>query len=157
MNEQLRPQRRGRRIAMGRDELDAFLAGQRTCRVATVGTDGPHATPLWFCWDGTCLWLYSLTRSQRWADLRRDPRIGVVVDAGDLYLELRGAEISGTVEIIGEVPRAGELVEELVAVEAQFAAKYFDSGPMVYDGGHSWLKVTPVKMTSWDFRKIAAG
>ena len=34
-------------------ELDDFLSEQRTCRVATVGADGaPHATPLWFVWDG---------------------------------------------------------------------------------------------------------
>ena len=31
-------QRRGRKIAMTTAELDGFLAGQRTCRVATVGT-----------------------------------------------------------------------------------------------------------------------
>jgi nitroimidazol reductase NimA-like FMN-containing flavoprotein (pyridoxamine 5'-phosphate oxidase superfamily) len=28
------------------DEVDAFLEEQRTCRVATVGAGGPHATPL---------------------------------------------------------------------------------------------------------------
>jgi hypothetical protein len=31
-----RQQRRGRKIAMGPPELDALLAGQRTCRVATA-------------------------------------------------------------------------------------------------------------------------
>jgi nitroimidazol reductase NimA-like FMN-containing flavoprotein (pyridoxamine 5'-phosphate oxidase superfamily) len=31
---------------MGEAELDAFLTAQRTCRVATVGQDGPHLTPL---------------------------------------------------------------------------------------------------------------
>ena len=89
-------------------ELDEFLGEQRTCRVATVGPDGPHATPLWFCWDGTDLWLSSLARSRRWADLMRDPRVGVVVDAGDDYLELRGVEIGGRVDVVGEVPRTGE-------------------------------------------------
>ena len=30
-------------------ELDAFLAEQRTCRVATVSADGrPHISALWF-------------------------------------------------------------------------------------------------------------
>jgi general stress protein 26 len=137
-------------------ELDAFLAAERTCRIATNGPGGPHVTPLWFCWDGGSLWLYSLTRSQRWADLRRDPRIAVVVDAGVDYFELRGAEISGLAEFVGEQPRAGEPVEELVPVEAQFAAKYFGGGGMVHDGRHAWLRVTPEKISSWDFRKIAA-
>jgi hypothetical protein len=31
-------QRRGRAIAMSTEELDSFLSGQRTCRVATVAS-----------------------------------------------------------------------------------------------------------------------
>src|SRR5690348_6155707 len=104
---ELRPQKRGRKIAMSTEERDAFLAAQRVCRVATIGSDGPHATPLWFGWDGTDFWLYSITRAKRWADLQRDPRISAVVDDGVDYLELRGVEIIGTVEIVGEVPRTG--------------------------------------------------
>ena len=42
-------QRRSRKIAMTSEELDAFLANERTCRVATVSATGaPHNTPLWF-------------------------------------------------------------------------------------------------------------
>lgn len=150
-----RQQKRGRKIAMAAPEMEEFLAAERTCRVATVGPDGPHATPLWFCWHVGMMWLYSITRSQRWADLQRDPRIGVVVDAGDDYSELRGVEIIGSVEVVGEVPRTGEPVEELVPIEAQFAQKYHDVAEMVHDGRHAWLKVTPSKIVSWDFRKIS--
>ncbi|MBN1092837.1 pyridoxamine 5'-phosphate oxidase family protein [Blastococcus sp. TML/M2B] len=86
-------QRRGRRIAMSPDEVDAFLREERTCRVGTVGPDGAaHVSPLWFVWDGTALWLHSLVRAQRWADLQRDPRVTVLVDAGVEYTELRGVE-----------------------------------------------------------------
>jgi len=88
----VREQRRGRRIAMSSAELDAFLAGERTCRVATVSPAGPHNTPLWFVWDGTTLWLTSIVKSQRWTDLARDPRVAVLVDAGEAYDELRGAD-----------------------------------------------------------------
>ncbi|MDT4912907.1 MAG: hypothetical protein QOC66_2035 [Pseudonocardiales bacterium] len=157
---ELRPQRRGRKIAMTQEELDAFLASERTCRVATIGADGPHATPLWFGWDGTYLWLYSIVRSQRWTDLQRDPRIGVTVDSGVEYLELKGVEITGTVDVVGDAPRKGEPVAELAEIEKQFARKYM-SGPdapneqMYHDGRHGWLRVTPEKIASWDFRKLA--
>ena len=98
-------QRRGRKIMMTPGELDEFLATQRTCRVATVSADGaPHVSTLWFAWDGTSLWLYSIVRSRRWTELRRDPRVAVVVDTGEEYGELRGVELSGTVEFVGEVP-----------------------------------------------------
>jgi hypothetical protein len=154
VTEQLKPQKRGRKIAMTDAERDAYLAEQRTCRVATIGPDGPHATPLWFHWDGRAVWLYSITRSQRWADLMRDPRISVVVDAGHEYDELHGVEITGTVEIVGEVPRTGEPNGELAAIEPAFAKKNFGIDEMFHDGRHAWLRVTPSKIASWDFRKL---
>ncbi|WP_033327070.1 pyridoxamine 5'-phosphate oxidase family protein [Streptomyces yerevanensis] len=150
-------QRRGRKIMMIPEELDEFLTTQRTCRVATVSADGaPHLSALWFAWDGTSLWLYSITRSKRWADLQRDPRIAVVVDAGDEYGELRGVELSGTVEFVGEAPRTGEPYPELDAVERLFAQKNFGLNEMPHDGRHAWLRLTPESIKSWDFRKLAA-
>jgi hypothetical protein len=148
-----RQQRRGRRIAMDQAELDAFLAGQRTCRVATTSPGGPHLTPLWYVWDGGALWLTSLVNSQRWTDIERDPAVAVLIDAGEEYGELRGVELRGTVEVVGEVPRTGAPHADLAEPERRFAAKY---GAMHHDGRHAWLRLTPDKITSWDFRKIQA-
>jgi hypothetical protein len=151
----MKEQRRARAIAMSPDEVDAFLAEQRTCRVATVGPTGPHATPLWYAWHGGAIWLTSLSRSRRWADLQADPRIAVVVDAGEDYAELRGVELRGRAEVVGEVPRSGQPVPELEGPEQAFADRY-SGGTMVHDGRHAWLRVVPEKITSWDFRKLAA-
>ncbi|MFK3733023.1 pyridoxamine 5'-phosphate oxidase family protein [Streptomyces sp. NPDC088090] len=149
-------QRYGRRIMMTPAELDSFLAEQRTCRVATVSADGrPHLSALWYAWDGTSLWLYSLTRSRRWTELRADPRISVLVDDGEEYGELRGAELSGTAVFVGEAPRTGEPCPELDAVERLFAAKNFGLDAMPHDGRHAWLRLTPDAVASWDFRKLA--
>lgn len=150
-------QRRGRRIMMTPGERDSYLTGLRTCRVATVGEDGrPHIGALWFVWDGTSLWLYSITRSLRWSQLRQDPRIAVVVDDGVEYGELRGVELSGTAVFVGEAPRTGESCAELDVPEQLFAAKYFGMDTMPHDGRHAWLRLTPDTITSWDFRKLAA-
>ncbi|WP_328483175.1 pyridoxamine 5'-phosphate oxidase family protein [Streptomyces sp. NBC_00377] len=148
-------QRRGRKIMMSPGELDAFLTLQRTCRVATVSTDGaPHVSALWFLWDGTSLWLYSVVRSKRWADLNRDPRVAIVIDTGEEYDALRGVELSGVVEFVGESPRTGELCAELDAVETLFARKNFGLDAMPHDGRHAWVRLTPQKIVSWDFRKL---
>ncbi|MFD7668831.1 pyridoxamine 5'-phosphate oxidase family protein [Streptomyces sp. NPDC059788] len=164
-------QRRGRRIMMTPHERDAFLAEQRTCRVATVGADGtPHVGALWFAWDGTALWLYSITRSKRWAQLRKNPRIAVVVDDGHDYGELRGVELSGSAAVVGEAPRVGNAGAELDAAgpdvtgvdaagldaaERLFATKYFGLERMPHDGRHAWLRLVPESVVSWDFRKMA--
>jgi len=150
-------QRRGRVIAMSAEELDAFLTEQRTCRVATTGPDGPHVAPVWFVWDGQALWIYSLTRSQRWANVSRAPRVAVVADDGHHYHELRGVEIEGEATVVGPVPRTGEQPQppELAEPERRMAAKYNGQPEMTHDGRHAWLRITPLKLVSWDFRKLA--
>ena len=151
---------------MSAEELSAFLDEQHTCRFATTGPDGPHVAPVWFVWDGQAIWVYSLTRSQRWANLSRDPRVAVVVDDGHHYHELHGVEIEGQATVVGPVPRTGdEGPAELAEPERLMAAKYFGpasptasgGGPdMTHDGRHAWLRITPLKRVSWDFRKLAA-
>jgi hypothetical protein len=138
-------------------ERDAFLTTERTCRVASIGRDGsPHVTPLWFVWDGTALWLTSIVRSQRWTDLERDSRVSVIVDAGSEFLELRGVELRGTADVVGEVPRTGEPLRALETPERLFADKYA-GGNLRHDGRHAWLRISPDKIVSWDFRKLTAG
>ena len=152
-----RAQRRGRVIAMTAAEADEFLTAERTCRVATSGRDGrPHVAPLWFVWDGKSLWLSSLVRSQRWTDLMRDPRVAVVVDAGTGYTELRGVELSGAVVPVGDAPRTATPDLVLDHVEQLFADKYTGGVKAPADGRHAWLRLTPEKLVSWDFRKLAA-
>ena len=150
------PQRRGTAIAMTDEERDAFLRGQPVCRVATLGPGGaPHASALWFVWDGAGLWLNSLIRSQRWTDVSRDGRLSVIVDEGGSdFLRLRGVELSGRAEVVGETPRAGEPVEELREPERLFADKY-SGGEFRYDGRHGWFRLLPDKILSWDFGKIS--
>lgn len=138
---------------MSADELDEFLSQERVCRVATVSHDGPHVSPLWFVWDGTALWLYSILKSQRLSDLRRDPRVSVIVDGGHDYRELRGAELIGRAALVGESPRVGDPCPELAEPERLFATKYA-GGELVLDGRHAWLRLTPDKVVSWDFRKL---
>jgi nitroimidazol reductase NimA-like FMN-containing flavoprotein (pyridoxamine 5'-phosphate oxidase superfamily) len=152
----MQEQRRGRVIAMTPEERDAFLTAERTCRVGSLNGEGaPHVSALWFVWDGTALWLNSITRSQRWTDLMRDPRVSVLVDGGHDYGELQGVELRGRVESVGEVPRESTPNEELREVEEMYGRKY-SGGAFQPDGRHAWLRVVPEKIVSWDFRKLPA-
>ena len=150
----MREQRRGRAIAMTADEVDSYLRTARTCRVGSVGADGaPHVSALWFVWDGTAVWLNSLTRSQRWTNVVRSPRVSVLVDGGDEFMELHGVEVIGEAEVVGEVPRTEAANPALAEPERLFGAKYA-GGRFAPDGRHAWLRVVPDKVVSWDFRKI---
>lgn len=155
----LAAQRRSTKIAMSPTERDAYLSEQRVCRVATVGADGQaHVVPLWFAWDGEYVWLTSLTRSQRYVDLLRDNRISIVVDDGEGYHELRGVQLTGRAEPIGEspVPAGEDHAPEVARAAAMFGDKYFSGANYANDGWHAWLRVTPTKIVSWDFTKNSA-
>ncbi|TMK54281.1 MAG: pyridoxamine 5'-phosphate oxidase family protein [Actinobacteria bacterium] len=151
----MKEQRRGARIAMSAEERDAFLGEERMCRVATVGAGGaPHVSPLWFVWDGNALWLNSVVKSQRWTNAVRDPRVSIVVDAGREFDELRGVEFIGEVEVVGDVPRSADADPALEVPERLFGEKYA-GGAFQPDGRHAWLRLSPEKIVSWDFRKMA--
>jgi hypothetical protein len=109
---------------------------------------------LWFIWDGRAMWFYSIVKSQRWADITSRPEVAVVVDAGHDFGELRGVELRGELEQVGEIPRTGALeLPNLLAAERAWAAKYRSTGGFQYDGRHAWLRLAPARVASWDFRK----
>jgi general stress protein 26 len=88
-------------ITMSAQEVEAFLAEQRTVVCATNGVRGwPHLMPLWYivrdtrapCGAGTGgeLWAWTYAKSQKVRNLERDRRATLEVEAGEEYHELRG-------------------------------------------------------------------
>ncbi len=67
---------------MSAEELWAFLrAGARTAVLATVRADGrPHAAPVWFAVDGEQLLFTTWHATAKAANLRRDPRVCLLID-----------------------------------------------------------------------------
>lgn len=94
------------RIRMTGDELRAFLEEGRTLQVATINPDGtPHLTALYYAVepDGSvAFWTYA--RSRKITNLRRDPRLGCLVETGQAYFDLRGAQLNGEAELIQDIP-----------------------------------------------------
>jgi hypothetical protein len=70
-------------------------------------------------------------------------------------MELKGVELVGTVEVVGEVPRTAVPNAELEEPERLFGEKYV-GGTFTADGSHAWLRLVPDKILSWDFAKMAA-
>jgi PPOX class probable F420-dependent enzyme len=80
---------------MSPDAVRAFLSqGTRTAKVATSGPGGqPHVMPVWFVLDGEELVFTTGGDSIKGRNLRRDPRVAVVVDeevAPYAFVHIRG-------------------------------------------------------------------
>ena len=56
------------------------LAQERVAWIASVRPDGrPHLVPLWFCWDGDAILVFSKADAQKVRNLAFDPRAMVAV------------------------------------------------------------------------------
>ena len=81
--------------AMSPEEIHAFLSeGTRTAKLATTMRDGgPHVMPVWFVLGGDDLVLNTGADTVKGRNLRRDPRVSVIVDderAPFSFVHLRG-------------------------------------------------------------------
>ncbi len=140
-------------------EVDAFLLpGRRTMNVATLGPTGhPHLVAMWYGFLDGAPAFWTFTKSQKIANLQRDPRVTALVEDGDTYAELRGVELVGTGEILDD-PAA------IMAVGESVAARYI--GP-VTDQTRPFLEAQAAKrsavvvrvdkVVSWDHTKAPGG
>src|SRR6516164_4230758 len=88
-------------IKMSPPEVDEFLQQERTVTMCTMHPDGSiHAVAMWYAFLDGNLAVETKRKSQKVQNLRRDPRLTFLVEAGDKYEELRGVELVGTARLI---------------------------------------------------------
>lgn len=141
-------------------ELSEFLQECRTVILCTIGPDGvPDPVPMWFVMGPEGLSMRTYAASQKVVNLRRDPRVSVLAEAGDRYAELRGVQFTGTVEICDDIDLICEVFADLMikyegmdpAHRAAAAAGYRDKARQMVA-----LRLVPQRTVSWDHRKLAA-
>jgi PPOX class probable F420-dependent enzyme len=106
------------------DEVRQFLDQTRTIILCSIGKDGfPHPMPMWFGLeeDGTVV-MTTFTKSQKIQNLKRDPRVSLLAEAGESYSELRGVVIRGNAEIDTEVENVFATLRKVSAPARENAA-----------------------------------
>ncbi len=145
-------------IRMTDDEIRTFLAEERTLQVATIDHDGfPHLVAMWYILVNNEIAFWTYAKSQKALNLRRDPRLTCLVEAGERYSELRGVQIKGHA-LIGDdrefVQRVGEAIWERYTGPLNESTR-----PMVTAQAAKRVVITvkPVEIVSWDHRKLGGG
>jgi PPOX class probable F420-dependent enzyme len=142
-------------ITMSDGEIETFISRSRTATMATLGPTGmPHLVAMWFAYiDGT-IWFETKGRAQKVVNLRRDPRITVLIEDGLTYDTLRGVSLEGRA-VITEDP------EEIWAVGVNVWERY--NGPYTDEvkplvefmlNKRVAVKVEVDRIRSWDHRKL---
>ncbi len=142
-------------ITMSDEEIAEYLVRSRSATMATVGPSGtPHLVAMWYAVIDGQVWFETKSRSQKAVNLRRNPRITVMVEDGHTYDTLRGVSLEGTGEIVED---ADLLWQVGVSIWERYNGPYTeDLSPLVEFMLHKRVavRVDTERVRSWDHRKL---
>ena len=145
-------------IQMTDEEIAAFVANTRTIIINSIGKDGvPHPMPMWFgVEDDGAIVMSTFAKSQKIKNIERDPRVSLLLEAGDVYAELQGIVFYGTAEL---VPATDDVVEILVKVNEKSIDGDIDPDTLREAvrgtaAKRCGIRIRPERTVSWDHRKL---
>lgn len=150
-------------ITMTNAEISGFLSeGARVLQLATLDKNGaPHQAPMWFTMDDDRIVFRSFTKSQKIVNLIRDPRLSVLVEAGEAYAELQGVMIQGTAKLVSDPAYVLKIYGELAArypmvgdVPVQMDEEALENAFGRFAPKNTAVIVEPTKITTWDHTKL---
>lgn len=144
-------------ITMTDEEVTAFIERSRTATMATNGAAGvPHLIAMWYGVIDGKIYFETKAKSQKAANLRRDPRIAVMIEAGKTYDQLRGVAIEGDAVIIDDTT-ADEYWAPAISVFERYNGPYSEEmRPFVeiMMNKRVIVRIDPTRVRSWDHRKL---
>jgi general stress protein 26 len=118
-----------------------------------VDQDGfPHVVAMGFLARDGAIYMTSYGKAQKVLNARRNPRVAVMIEAGERYSDFHGVMIRGRCEIIDD-PAQVEMVIRESAGKARGEARV-EPGALASAPKRVVLKVIPEKIASWDHRKL---
>jgi len=138
---------------LSRQAMKIFLGEQRVCRLATVDRRGqPHVVPVWHILLDGDLYIETSPSSKKGLNLKTNPKMALVVDAGDTFDTYKGVMIQGRVEFVKDK-------KMLVRFRDAMAQRYFGTSEhpgykyLVSGSDPLLMKVIPKKIITWDYRQ----
>lgn len=142
-------------IVMSHEEIVEFLHQQRSATVATLGPQGrPHLVGMWYAVHDDHVWIETKVKSQKVVNLRRDPTMSFLVEAGHTYDQLRGVALEGTGTVIEDPDVVWDVC---VNVFERYNAPYTEElKPFVelMAKNRVVVRLDAVRTRSWDHRKL---
>ena len=143
-------------IRMTDEELWRFVEERHNLQVATLNKDGsPQLTTLWFAVVDGAIVFETFTKSQKIVNLKRDPRIAVLVEDGLRYEELRGVSINGRAELVDDPAKVEKYAEAVVRkYNPEVSEEMVPQVAKALARKRTVVIVRPEKIASWDHRKL---
>jgi hypothetical protein len=134
------------------EESSGLLASSRKMQLATINADHtPHLVTMFYVLRGGLITFWTYRASQKARNLARDPRLTCLVETGDAYFDLRGVQVSGRAEPVGDVAAVGRLIAgQLLGVPAEGLDEYVAQAARKRVA----YAVVPARIASWDHGKL---
>lgn len=140
-------------IRLTPEELALFVRGHRKAALATLDRDGfPHLVAMNFYEKDGAYWMTSYGKAQKVLNIKRNPKVALMIEEGSDYAELKGVMIRGECELIESADAVRQCFADMAAARGatyRRPAAAVDSAPK-----RVVLKIVPTKITSWDHTKL---
>ena len=140
-------------IRLTPEEQEAFLRENRKCALATIDKDGfPHVVAMNFVARDGAYYMTSYGKAQKVVNVRRNPKVGLMVETGSAYAELKGVMVRGLCEVI----EGAEAVQQVFAWSAEARGETYSrpAGASSSAPKRVVLKIVPRKIVTWDHSKL---
>src|SRR5260370_42226428 len=88
-------------IRITHEEQAAFLRKNRKCALATLDQEGfPHLVAMNFAVRDGAYYMTSYGKAQKVLNIRRNPKVSLMIEAGSAYAELKGVMVRGHCELL---------------------------------------------------------
>lgn len=142
-------------IVMSDEEIETYIDRSRTATLATIGADGrPHLVAMWYAVIDGEIWFETKERSQKAVNLKRDPRVTVMIEDGATYDKLRGVSIDATAEVVTDPDKLWDVG---VNVWERYNGPYSDDMRELVEvmiKNRIAIRLIPERVRSWDHRKL---
>ncbi len=143
------------KIGLPHDGILQYLERSRTATMVTNGPSGhPHAVAMWYAVVDGAIWFETKAKSQKATNLRRDPKITVLIEDGHTYDTLRGVSLEGTAEIVDD---ADALWAVGVSIWERYNGPYTEEMKPLVEfmlNKRVAVRVDVTRTRSWDHRKL---
>jgi len=142
-----------RQIRLTPEEQAAFLQEGHKAALATLDKDGfPHVVAMGFMEKDGAIYMTSYGKAQKILNIRRNPKVGIMIESGKNYGDFRGLMIRGHCEIIEDPALVAATIQTLQ--EAQSGKTEAPREAILSAPKRVILKITPEKVASWDHTKL---
>ena len=149
---------RRNQIKLTPEEQAEFLAQARTMSLCTIDKDGyPHVVAMAYMAKDGCIYMSSYGKAQKVVNIRRNPKVAVMVESGTAYDELKGLMIRGRCEIIDEPEEVWSLMRQTREKRRETVSPEEEARLKTRTQKRVVLKIIPEKAASWDHSKLGPG